>query len=509
MELVNKPKILVIDDSAMNRLLFKEILSDKYIILEAENGLEAIKILEQNLREVQVVLLDIVMPIMDGFGVLYYMNKYNIIDEVPVIMISSEQNPEVVRSCYELGVTDFINRPFDFEVVKKRVSNTILLYAKQRKLSEIIADQIRDSERTQNLMVSILSHIVEFRNGESGLHVLHISKITKLLLEEYSRRNPQLKLTKEDITLISQAATLHDIGKIVIPDSILNKPGKLTDEEYNIVKTHSRVGADMLQDLVTYKDEPLMKYAYEICRWHHERWDGGGYPDGLQGEEIPLSAQIVSIADVYDALISVRCYKDAYPHEEAVKIIIENKCGKFNPGLLDSFLGISNSLQKALEDINVKEASIIKRDPKEFLKEELNKFEDDVNYSKNLNILNLEKGKVEFLLDQIDDVCFSYRVEPGLFSLSKNGSKLLGINEVTIDPINSESIKEVFGKTFIKNLINSKNILTQTNNNFSFKTEIKYKEGKKKCLIDCRALNIDGNKNDNNFFTIVGIIKIL
>ena len=218
-------------------------------------------------------------------------------------------------------------------------------------LEEIITEQFYEQEKNNKLMISILSHIVEFRNGESGRHVLHVNTITKYLLKQLVRRTDKYHLSKPDINLITIASSLHDIGKIAIPDAILNKPGRLTAEEFEVIKTHSVIGANMLLDLsIEQRENPLIKVASEICRWHHERYDGNGYPDGLKGEEIPIAAQVVALADVYDALTSERCYKKAYSHEEALKMILEGQCGAFNPTLLLCLQEIADTLESELMD---------------------------------------------------------------------------------------------------------------------------------------------------------------
>lgn len=283
-------KILIVDDSEMNREILSEMLGGEYEIIEAENGEQAVAVLQKSSAEISLVLLDVVMPVMDGYEVLRMMNINHWIDDVPVIMISAERGTAVVDRAYELGVTDFISRPFDALIVRRRVVNTILLYAKQKKLEELVTEQIYEKEKTSRLMVAILSHIVEFRNGESGLHVLHVQNYTEIMLKHLLQITDKYDISSDDIALITNAAALHDIGKISISDEILNKPGRLTKEEFEIMKTHSAVGASMLEALPLYQNEPLIKFAYEICRWHHERYNGGGYPDGLTGEEIPISA---------------------------------------------------------------------------------------------------------------------------------------------------------------------------------------------------------------------------
>lgn len=347
---MKKQKILIVDDSEMNRSLLVDILEDQYDVVEAENGLEAITILSQHRADFSLLLLDIMMPEMDGFEVLAYINKYHWNDGFAVIMISADDSPANIKRAYDLGAFDYINRPFDSTIVHRRISNTMVLYAKQRHLEKIIVDQFYEQEKNNKLMVSVLSHVVEFRNGESGLHVQHVNTITELLLRKLIQRTDKYPLSKNDITLISTASSLHDIGKISISDEILNKPGRLTSEEFEIMKTHSAIGAKMLLDLpVEQKEMPLVKAACEICRWHHERYDGRGYPDGLMGEEIPISAQVVALADVYDALTSERCYKKAFTHSEALKMILEGQCGKFNPILLQCLQEISDTLVHELQ----------------------------------------------------------------------------------------------------------------------------------------------------------------
>ena len=348
MEKRNLPQLLVVDDSEMNREILKEILGKEYRILEACDGEEALKMLEQYGTEISLVLLDIIMPKMDGFEVLAYMNRDKWIEDIPVIMISSEGSESYIRRAYELGASDYISRPFDAKVVYQRVINMIKLYAKQRRLIHLVTDQIYEKEKNNRMMTGILSQIVEFRNGESGLHVLHINILTQLLLEKLMRKSENYDLSWSQQHMIATASALHDIGKIGIDEKILNKPGKLTKEEFEAMKQHTIIGARMLDRLEMYHDEEMMKYAYEICRWHHERYDGKGYPDGLKGEEIPISAQVVSLADVYDALVSDRVYKKAYSHEKAMEMILNGECGMFNPLLLECLVEIQDKVCKEL-----------------------------------------------------------------------------------------------------------------------------------------------------------------
>lgn len=339
-------KILIVDDSEMNREILSEMLGAEYEIIEAENGEQAVAVLQKASAEISLVLLDIVMPVMDGYEVLRVMNVNHWIDDVPVIMISSESGTSFVDRAYELGVADFISRPFDALIVRRRVVNTILLYAKQKKLEELVTEQIYEKEKASRLMVAILSHIVEFRNGESGLHVLHVQNYTEIMFKHLIQMTDKYNISNDDIALITNASALHDIGKISISDEILNKPGKLTKEEFEIMKTHSAVGASMLETLPLYQNEPLLKFAYEICHWHHERYNGTGYPDGLVGDEIPISAQVVALADVYDALTSERVYKKAFPHEKAMEMIAHGECGVFNPLLLRCFKEVAGEIER-------------------------------------------------------------------------------------------------------------------------------------------------------------------
>lgn len=331
-------------------MILSEMLKGEFEILEAENGSACLDMLNHYETKISLILLDIVMPGMDGFGVLEYMNRNNLIGDIPVIMISGEDSGKVIKQAYEWGVSDYIKRPFDMEVVHRRVLNTIKLYAKQRRLVAMVTNQVFEKEKNSRMLISVLSEIVEFRNGESGMHVLNINTLTTMILEQLAKKTDKYHLSWSNRMLISTASSLHDIGKIGIDEKILNKPGRLTPEERKIMEKHTVIGADMLANLQMYEDEPLMKVAYQICRWHHERYDGKGYPDGLKGEEIPISAQVVALADVYDALTSERVYKKAYSHEEAVQMICNGECGTFNPLLLECLCEIQDHIKKELQE---------------------------------------------------------------------------------------------------------------------------------------------------------------
>ena len=367
----HKYKILIVDDSEMNREILSSILGDEFDILEAADGKECISVIRKYGRDIALVLLDIVMPAMDGFGVLEFMNKHEWIDDIPVIMISSEDSAASVKKAYEMGVSDYINRPFDVEVVHRRVFNTIKLYAKQRRLIALITNQVYEKEKNNRILIEILSQILEFRNGESGRHVLNVNIITGILLEQLTQITDKYNISWSDRLIITTAASLHDIGKIGINEKILNKAGRLTTQEIEKMKEHTVIGASILENMELFKDEELVKTAYQICRWHHERYDGRGYPDGLKGEEIPVSAQVVALADVYDALVSRRVYKKSYSHEEAMKMILGGECGAFNPVLLQC---LTEAQDKIKESIVIKEENGISC--RRNVMKELRKYED-------------------------------------------------------------------------------------------------------------------------------------
>ncbi|MBV4181175.1 response regulator [Collinsella aerofaciens] len=344
-----KPSVLIVDDSEMNRIILNEMLKDEYRVLEADNGRTALDLVDRYGDELSLVLLDIIMPGMNGFEVLGELSRRTVADSLPVIMISSEDSDDVVLRAYELGASDYINRPFNARVVRRRVSNTIRLYAKQRRLTSLLSQQYNERVKNSRMLIDIMAGVMELRNGESGLHVTHIEKLTELLLGCLVHRSDKFPLDNEQRSTIAMASALHDIGKMSIDDAILNKPGRLTSEEFEIMKTHTTLGADMLFELGhQHAGNSLLEYAYQIARWHHERWDGKGYPDGLKGDEIPIAAQVVSVADVYDALTSVRVYKDAIPHQEAIQMILDGKCGEFNPLLLDCLLEVQDRIAETL-----------------------------------------------------------------------------------------------------------------------------------------------------------------
>lgn len=433
-----KQTILIVDDSEMNRSILADMLGEEYDILEAEDGVQALAALQKYGLGISLVLLDNIMPHMTGFEVLDVMNQKHWIEDIPVIMISAESDSSQVARAYELGVTDFIARPFDTLIVRRRAVNTIFLYAKQKKLVGMLADQIEEKERQSSMMVDILSHIVEFRNGESGQHIVHVRTLTGIFLRQFLRWSKDVTLTQEEISLICTASALHDIGKIAIDESILNKPGRLTPEEFEVMKTHSAIGAEMLKSLPAYKDEPLVRTAYEICRWHHERYDGRGYPDGLKGDEIPISAQIVALADVYDALTSERCYKKALPHDTAVQMILDGQCGAFNPVLMDCLREAAPTLQEELAAA---------AQPQTYRPEvrRIASGKDLEASERSLRLLDHERMKYNFFAAMTEEIQFEYTVTPSMLTLSEWGADKLGLDEVILDPWENEAVLRVLG----------------------------------------------------------------
>ena len=383
--------ILIVDDAEFNRDILKEFLGETYNYLEAENGNQAIQIMGEN-PGIDLMLLDINMPQRDGFEVLKWMKQSLCIEETPVIMISSEESVDTMRKAYEMGITDYITRPFDAVIVKKRVQNTLDLYANQKRLVNVVVDQIYEKEENNNIMIRILSNVLGSRNSESSEHILHIRTATEMILRQLIKTTDAYHLTETNIAIITTASSLHDIGKIRIPEEILNKPGRLTDEEFKIMKTHSELGAAIIRDMHFLQDNPLVHTAWEICRWHHERWDGKGYPDGLKGEEIPISAQVVSIVDVYDALTSERCYKKAFDHDTAIQMILDGQCGQFNPILL-----------KCLKELSLQFSKMISKetdDNKHYY--EAQRLSNEILSEKSLPNQNYSQSVVKIMQEKID-----------------------------------------------------------------------------------------------------------
>ena len=499
-EVITKQKILIADDSEMNRELLAAILEEEYDIIQANDGVQAVDCLQRHAEEISLLLLDIVMPHMDGFEVLSYMNKEHWIDSIPVVIISSENSPIYIKRGYDLGATDFIEKPFDANMVLRRSANAILLGAKQRRMTSIVSNQIYEREKSSKLMINILSHIVEFRNGESGLHVLHIQTITEMLLRQLvQKENNRYALSKEQIRMITTASALHDIGKISIPDEILNKPGRLTAEEFAVIKGHSMAGANMLSELpLDQKEEPLVKTAYEICRWHHERYDGGGYPDGLKGEEIPVSAQVVALADVYDALTSERCYKDAYSHEKAIEMILAGQCGAFNPLMLECLLDISSSLKKKM---GYKSKERYEQTDLSDFASRFHDFEMDSS-EKIVQQLEFERMRYNFLAEGSRNIVFTYTISPPLLTFNQAGCKRSGITEPSFSPLQSGVLKDLVEEQSLKRLI--RKITQATRETPDVTSNLFLTDGKNPCHYRCKCRVIWTDGAEKGYTGVVG-----
>jgi len=439
---VQKRKILIADDSEINRSILADILSVEYEIIEAENGAEAVATLEKCHADISAVLLDIVMPHMNGFEVLTVMNQRHWIDELPVIIISAESGANQIERAFDLGATDFIMRPFDALLVYRRVVNTVLLYAKQKKLVELVIDQIDEKERRSQILLNILSHVVEFRNGESGQHILHVRTFTEVMLRQLQRITDRYPLSQADISIISTTSAFHDIGKMAIDEKVLNKPGRLTQEEFEHMKQHTVFGAQMLEKVPVHKEVQLVQTAWEICRWHHERYDGKGYPDGLVGDEIPISAQVVALADVYDALTSDRCYKKAIPHKEAVQMILDGKCGVFNPILLECLNQVEATLDTEFSYVQEQEESISRAN----LVREMLQGERIFASERSLRLLDEERMRSSSFSAITNETRFEYSKASDTLRLSAWSAEKLGLDALIVHPAQCEKLIQVVGE---------------------------------------------------------------
>lgn len=346
-----RDKILIVDDIELNREILSEILENDFSILEADNGSRALELVHKYENEITVILLDLVMPGMDGFEVLKRLHGTDEMKNIPVLIISGEGAVDVERRCFELGIYDFIRKPFDSTLVRRRVKNIAELFIYKNYLEETverqterlrkqynkILQQSQELKKTNDAIIDILGNVVEYRNLESGEHIQRVKGYTRILANEFMKRYPEYGLNQNMVDVIVSASSLHDIGKIAIPDNILLKPGKLTQEEFEVMKTHTTKGCEIIENIKDCWNEEYTKISYEICRHHHERYDGRGYPDQLKGDDIPISAQLVSVADVYDALVNERCYKAAFTANQAYDMITGGECGIFSPKLLECF----------------------------------------------------------------------------------------------------------------------------------------------------------------------------
>ncbi len=500
----NKKNILIVDDSELNRALLSDILFEDYNIIEAADGLQAMAVLHDRGTEISLMLLDIVMPRMDGFEVLTAMNKNGWIKTVPVVMISAESSGAYIDHAYDLGAIDYISRPFDERTVKHRVASNFMMSLKQKEMQELLSDQIYQKEKDNNLMIEILSHIVEFRNGESGLHVLHVRTITEHLLKEIVKRTDKYPLTPSGIRLISTASALHDIGKISIPSKILNKPGRFTPEEYEVMKRHTVEGGNMLRNIPFRKNEELIKVSYAICRWHHERYDGKGYPDGLVGDEIPIEAQVVSIADVYDALTSKRVYKESYSTAKALEMIKNGECGAFNPLLLECLDGIADELEGILKVISYSDAT----------ESEINESVQQLFKSDGADItrrmvkqLEHERLKYKNLAYISHEITFEYVFSPEMVKLSDWSAESLDLPSTIVNPLDNPDFCALFPKPFFEELIAAIKNTTPSNEIVSRQIELDTGRGKKWNKVIAKAM-WSGDENPELEGAICKIVDI-
>jgi len=362
-----RKNILIVDDSKFNRQVLKNILEEDYEILEAENGREAIRIVEEMRNEIAALLLDIVMPEINGTMLLKILNEKGYMNEFPILVVTSEQDVELVAECFDYGISDFIRKPVNTDFVKPRIQKLIDLYTQKNDFKErlerqtftlrnqyrLLQQQAEQLKKSNESMIDVLGTVVEYRNMEERSHLTMIKSITEILAKYMMQDYPEYGLTEEKIKIIASASVLHDVGKVMIPDAILLKPGKLTEEEFEYMKSHSIRGYDIIESIKELWDEEYVKCSMEITRSHHEKYDGAGYPDGLKGDEIPLSAQLVSLADCYVALISESVYKDAMPLDEAFNMILQGECGVFSYKLLECFRKARTELEEVAQGCGV------------------------------------------------------------------------------------------------------------------------------------------------------------
>lgn len=502
-----KPTILLVDDSKENRKQIEDSLCNDYNIMEACSGEEAISILNRNITKIDMVLLKLYDTKINGLEVLAIMNQHLWLDFMPVIVICKNSDEANIIQAYDMGAVAYINKPYDRMIVRQRIRNLLSLYQKQRDMRKMLEQQVYENEKNNNVMITILAHIVEFRNGESGMHVMHIQTITKLLLQCLQKKPNNYNLTDNDVLLIATASALHDVGKISVDDKILNKPGRLNSEEFEVIKKHSAIGADMLKDMEIYNNNKLIKTAYEICRWHHERYDGKGYPDGLVGEEIPISAQVVSIADVYDALTSERCYKKAYSHEKAMEMIENGECGAFNPLLLECLEDIHEQLiielNREYVDSPEIDMNLLSKVADEIVEKQMGKENAEDNKKSYSKRKDLVKMKAEFYSSTVKEIQFDYDAVHDIVKLSPYASEVLGLPEEIVSP-NSKN-QDYLGKVNIAKIINDiRNKTSPDNPRLDMNVEVK-KEGVSS-IYKLQMMSLWSDEDEARYLGVVGRI---
>ncbi len=445
-----RKKILIVDDFEVNRKMLVNMLRDEYEIFEARNGIDALSVIGDNVNALSLVLLDTVMPGLDGIGVLRQMKRNGWINKIPVIMISAQNELTYAEQAFSLGASEFVRSPFNTFLVRRRVANTLLLHKKPGKYVEVDTEKFNKTEKPSCIMSEAYRHIVEFRHSESAGHVRHVRILTKIFLNCLSQGDYPYHFDSLDIFVISLASSLHDIGKIAIQDEILSKADALTDEEYAIIKTHPEIGEKMLNDLNAGSESLFVKYARQICRWHHERYDGGGYPDGLKGDDIPIAAQVVALADVYDALISDRAYKKPITHSEAVSMIIDGRCGAFNPLLI-----------KCLSEVQDQIENLLKNEENDVYKEILDsqygieKILGSSDVSGTETRFNNKSGpwsKNDYFASLTNEIQFDYKFSTSSLRLSHFGAQILGVDETVANPFENDKIRIMLGVDNIRGI---------------------------------------------------------
>ena len=445
---MDERKLLIADDSELNRAILVSVLEKNFDILEAADGKEAIATLAAHEGNIAALLLDVVMPEADGFEVLEEMNRRGWIDEIPTIMISVETGGSYIDRAFQLGAADYVSRPFVPNMIRRRVINAILLHTKTQKLTGLIADRFYLRERNTDILAAILGYAVEFRSGERGTHMTNVSRITGLLLHRLLERTDRCPIGPEDIETVCIASSLHDIGKLLIPEDILTKPTALTPGEFDIVKQHTRLGAKIISDLPIYQNETIIKYALEICRWHHERWNGEGYPDGLKGEDIPIAAQVVSLADAYDALTSKRCYKEALSHEKSLEMIRGGECGSFNPLLLECLNDIADTLKHSAGAEAAAEPPAYRWAKELIWKPDGSRQE--LPSARMTKQVEQELSKRRFFSDLTEEFWFEYTRHPDAVALSAGAARRTGLPRVIVGPLSCTQLCSVMSADTIQ-----------------------------------------------------------
>lgn len=473
---MERKKLLIADDSEMNRAILANMLEQDFEIMEVSDGKEALAALQIYRKDLSALLLDIVMPGMDGFQVLEEMKQRQWLEDVPTVMISAETGSSYIDQAFELGAADYINRPFSATVVRRRIINTILLHTRRQEMMDILTSRVYRQEKSSKVMLSILNFAVEYRNGEGGSHMSGVEYLTGLLLRRLLAVTEQYSLAPEDVDLICTASALHDIGKLLVPEDILQKPGKLTDEEFAIIKTHTKLGAQILSELPMHRNEKLVKYAIEICRWHHERWNGEGYPDGLSGDHTPIAAQVVSLADAYDALTSKRSYKQAFSHEKAIEMIHNGECGSYNPLLLRCLDDVSDTAKQGMKDAGQTEA------PLRRVVEELYKGQ-DLTAARMTQQLEDAYAKQDFFTSLSDELWFDYTAQPSSLHLSRGLAEQTGLPSVMLEPLQSPTLQMYLGKELTEGLKRQLEDLTLEETRLDLTTKLRLRGRLRRCQL--------------------------